>query len=196
MSDAPTLLRLDGTAGATWPSARFLGILATTLALSAALLRFTDSVPAWLRGEPRGVREYGSLDALERDIRTRLLLPAFFPDTLEWPPERVALSAGDGTPALVAFRDRQRSATGLVIAQAVGGDHPIPGRLLPPVEVLETTDVRVHDASARLSRVRDRRGTPWSELTWVTQGRRVVMRFSGPDAQLIRLARSLHRGRP
>ena len=181
---------------AAWPSARFLGVLATTLALSAVALRVADTVPAWLRGEPRGVREYGSLEALERDLRTRLLLPAFFPDTLEWPPERVALSAGDGRPTLVTFHDRERGSTGLVIAQAIAGDYPIPARLLPPADPLDASVVRIHDASARLSRVRDRGGQTWTELSWVAQQRRVVMRFSGPDAQLIRLARSLHRGRP
>jgi hypothetical protein len=56
----------------------------------------------------------------------------------------------------------------------------------------------VGPSPATLSRVRDARGSVWTELTWVTQSRRILIRVAPEmsDIELMRLARSLHRGRP
>jgi hypothetical protein len=190
--------------GPSW--GRFFAVLAVTLAMAAGLLRLADSVPPWLRGEPRTVRDYRDLDALERDLRTRLLLPAFFPDTLEWPPARIAVSAGDGRPTTVSFRDRATGRIRLVVGQAVGGDHRIPARLLAPGRPLAVSHAEIAGSSATVTAARGADGTEWTEVTWVVQDRRVVMRLysaagdprdaPAERAVLMRLARSLHRGRP
>jgi len=175
---------------------RFSYVLLSCVALFALLLRLTDHVPAWLRGEPRGVQRYESVDALERDLHTRLLVPAYFPDVLQWPPARVALSAGDGQPTLIALRDRTTGEERVLIAQSIRGDFAIPSRLLPPGEVIESRDLDVGGRPARLNSVRGPDGV-WTDLSLVTEGRRVVIRVLGvatpPD--LLRLVRSLHRRR-
>jgi len=56
----------------------------------------------------------------------------------------------------------------------------------------------VSGSRATMSLVRDERGETWTDLTWVQQSRRILFR-AGPgttEKELIRLARSLHRGRP
>jgi hypothetical protein len=174
---------------------RFAIVLLATLAISAALLRMADAIPSWIRGEPRGVREYVSLDALEVELETRVLLPSYFPDTLQWPPARVALAAGEGQPIAVEFVNR-RGRTGLVVCQAIRGDFPIPARLLPAGQVIADEPVLVSDRPGRLTRSRGPDGQPWTDLSWVVEDRRVVMRVVGSDENLMRLARSLHRSRP
>jgi hypothetical protein len=176
---------------------RFVAVLAVSLAFTGALLRVADHVPGWLMGEPRAVRSYDSIDALERDLRTRLLLPAFFPETLEWPPARVLLSAGDGQPTRVEFRDTRTGRVRVVICQTIRHDAPIPPRLLPEGEITGRRRVDLSGVPAELSVAR-RGDQRWMDLSLVVQDRRVVVRAypETDEAELIRLARSIHRGRP
>lgn len=182
-----------GTAG---HHARLVGLVVMSLALAAAVLRTLDTVPSWLRGEPRGLRRYETLDELERAIHTRLLLPAYFPDALEYPPVRILLAPGAAQPSVVAFRDRARNTERLVVCQNARGDAPLPDRLLPAGLVLQRVRTDVNGADAELTRMRAPDAREWTDLVWVQQGRRVALRLHGDDAELMRLARSLTRVRP
>ncbi len=170
-------------------------LLAAAAAIVAGFLRLADHVPPWVRGEPRGVVRYASIEALERDLHVRLFLPAFFPDILDWPPSSVAVAPGEGQPVAVTFADRQSGAARLVVTQNVRGDLPIPARLLPPGVVTQEVRVMVNNHDARLVRTRGPDGRQWSDLTWVQDGRRFVLRIYGDDGPLLRIARSLHRVR-
>jgi hypothetical protein len=180
------------------PFRRFLFVLAVAIGLTAGGLRLVDGLPAWWSGEPRSVRAYDTVDELEHEVRTRLLLPAYFPETLQWPPSRVERSAGRGKPTLVAFRDSESGRERVILCQTLEGDAPIPPRLLAPGQVVQQRATQVSGSPATLSIVRDERGGTWTDLTWVQQSRRILFR-AGPgttETDLLRLARSLHRGRP
>jgi len=176
--------------------ARLVGLVVMSLALAAAVLRTLDTVPSWLRGEPRGLRRYDRLEDLERAVRTRLLLPAYFPEGLEYPPVRILLAPGGAQPSAVAFRDRMRGTERLVVCQNARGDAPLPDRLLPPGLVLQRVATDVNGAQAVLTRMRAPDTREWTDLVWVQQGRRVALRLHGDDAELMRFARSLTRVRP
>jgi len=177
---------------------RFLFVLVVAIALTAGGLRLIDTLPAWWSGEPRSVRAYDTVDELEREVRTRLLLPAFFPETLAWPPSRVERSAGPGKPTLLAFRDRPSGRERVFLCQTLEGDAPIPARLLAPGTIVEQRALEVSGSPAALRVVRGERGETWTDLTWVQQSRRIHIRAGAGTTQteLMRLARSLHRGRP
>jgi hypothetical protein len=186
--------------GATTPpnpaARRAAGIVAALVFAAAAVLRGLDSVPAWLRGEPRGVRAFDSIEALERDVRTQLLLPFYFPETMVWPPQAVYRARGDGRPTSLVFTDRTTGTPRLVIAQCLDGACTIPARLLLPGIELQRTAVEVAGAQALLIRQElPGRGT-WTDLTWDQHGRRIRLRMYGDDADLLRIARSMRRGHP
>lgn len=177
---------------------RFMFVLVVAIGLAAAGLRLVDTLPAWWSGEPRSVQAYATVDELEREVRTRLLLPAFFPETLAWPPSRIERSAGPGKPTLLAFRDRQSGLERVLLCQTVDGDAPIPARLLAAGTVVEERALEVSGSPAALRVVRGSRGEAFTDLTWVQQSRRILIRAGSGTSQteLLRLARSLHRGRP
>jgi hypothetical protein len=193
-SPAPAAAQTTPAPASFW---RFVGVLGVALALAAGSLRLVDTIPAWWSGEPRSVRTYGTVGDLEREIRTRLLLPAFFPSTLEWPPSRILRAAGEGTPTLVAFRDRTTGLERVLLCQTIDGQAPIPARLLEPGTVLEESATDVSGARAVRRVVRVGGGGPWTELSWAQESRHIVLRV-GPgtsETELMRLARSLRRGR-
>jgi hypothetical protein len=180
----------------------FAGVVRTTvtfvLVIGAAALTLTglNHVPDLAGANPRRVRSASSLSAVEARLGQGLLVPAYFPQWLDWPPASVRLV--EGPPAIVAFaltaRDDGRPA--LVIVQALARDASIPARLLPAGTVLESAPLRVLEQQGTLRRVELGHGGTWHELAWVEQGRPVVFRFRGRTADILRMARSLRKERP
>jgi len=182
-------------AGGTAPGVRrFALLLCTALAIVALILRVLDHVPGWMLGEPRTVRVFDTLDAMESRLRVRLLLPAFVPDTLAWPPAAVRLGSGTSQPTAVTLLDRARQRPRLIVCQTLRGEGPIPDRLLPPLTPVSARDTTVNGHRARLVRGRLEDGTLWSDLSWNQSGRSMVLRFAGDQRELERIAGSLSRG--
>lgn len=175
---------------------RLLAIVPLVLLSAALILRVLDTIPGWWRGEPRGVRRYSSVEALERETRTQLLLPFYFPDLLAWPPRRVYRAAGDGRPTSVVFVERATGRDRLVVAQCLDGDCAIPARLLPDGRVVQRTTVPLAGDTGDLLRYDDPNGAGWTDLAWRQNGRRVRLRMYGDDLELLRIARSMRRGHP
>jgi hypothetical protein len=181
------------TASPRSPSARLIVIFAVCAAL-ALILRAVDSVPPWWLGEPRGLVSYGSVHDVERQQRTRLLVPFVFPDSLVWPPSRIVLVPGAGRPVQLEFVRADGSGAGLQLTQTLDGDFPPPQRLVPPIPLVPFDQPATTDDPA-VWRGTDLRGRVFLEISQIVEGRRVVMRWFDQDpVPLRRMARSLRRG--
>jgi hypothetical protein len=156
-------------------------------------LRAIDALPPWWLGEPRSPIEYGTVQELERQQATRLLLPFFFPDTVVWPPQTVAIGPGTGRPVLLEFRRADGDGLALVLAQTLDGDRPIPERFVAPAQLTLLPEAAIPgEADIRRGVALD--GREFLEFSDVVEGRRVVLRwFDGDHGPLRRMARSLRR---
>ena len=165
--------------------------------LGAGFLRVADAVvPGWL-GEPRASVRYASVPAAERDLGTRLMLPAVFPDHLVWPPQEVLLTPGAGRPVRLTFSDTSGTRVACIIAQTLDGTTELPDGLLPPGSVESHAAIaRDPDHPVVIQVVRTADGAVWREATSLIQNRRVVIRLiDSDDTLLLRMSRSLRRGR-
>ena len=176
----PTLVR-ELLRAAAW----LVVVGAVMLGVLAAL----DAVPAWINGESRDVRLASSLEDAERRVRARLVLPAYFPDTLGWPPERIRVL--DGQPPAVALQVTARGGgeTRLVLAQTIGVGE-IPERLLPPAGALDEASVAIAGGQGRLRRIVGPDGQIWREVAWTQGDRTLVARSKGSLEELLRMVRS------
>lgn len=168
---------------------RAVGLLVLVLAAAAATLAALDGVPAWVNGESRDVRLAKSLEDAERRVRARLVLPAYFPDTLQWPPQRIRVLPGQVPAVSLVFTLRAGGEPRLVITQTIGAGE-IPERLLPVAGALDESRVAVGKTPGTLRRVVGPDGEIWRELTWIHGGRTIVARSKGTLEELIRMARS------
>ena len=171
-----------------------LATLGLVMGATAGLLRGLDSLPGYLLGEPRGVKRYRTLEEVERKLGERVLLPAYFPDTLRWPPAAIGLASGPPPSLTLTFTGREGGEKRLILSQALGGGGAASLRLLPPGLVLQTTAVSLGGIEAELSRIRGEDGAIWHNLTWRGEGRQVALRFRGPVEELLKMARSMRPG--
>jgi hypothetical protein len=171
---------------------RLLLTLLLVVGATAAGLTALDAVPGCIQGVPRGIRRVRSIEEAERRLRTRLALPAYFPDTLRWPPSAVRV-VQEATPAAAVAFEGRGGGVELWLAQTADGDGPISPLLLPEVTVLSKGTLAIGEAEGTLSRIVGEDGAIWHEIAWRQFGRRLVLRGKGSLDQLIKMARSAHR---
>lgn len=175
--------------------ARALAAPILVLGVAAAALAAVDAVPGCLAGEPRGVRRLRSIDEAERRLRARLVLPAYFPDTLRWPPVTIRIATGSPSSVALAFAPRSGEGEVLLVAQTIGGVGTISPALLDPGSVLDSSRVAIRGVEGNLARV-IAEGQVWNEVRWDEAGRTVALRGKTSVDDLVRMARSAHREGP
>jgi hypothetical protein len=163
--------------------------LALVIGTAAGLLRALDSVPDFVRGEPRGAKRLRSVEEVEQRLSQRLLLPAYFPDTLRWPPATIRIHDGPPPSVALTFLD-QSGETVFVVYQSFGTPAAPPRELLPPMQALQSSRVALHDKDAELVRLLGADGRIWHDVAWRDEGRAVTLRFRGAVGELLTMARS------
>jgi hypothetical protein len=171
--------------------ARLLGAyLGAVAAVSAALL-VLDSVPALLLGGARGVRVHATVEAAERALGARLLVPAYFPEAYRWPPRLVRTAATPVRVAALTLASRDDGRPDLVVVQSLDGDAPVPAKVLPRGTETHVVGVDLGGTPATLTDVLLPPDGTFYDLSLVAGGRRVVFRFKGPPEDVIRMAASM-----
>jgi hypothetical protein len=171
--------------------ARALWTLILVLGGAAAALATLDAMPTWLHGQPRGVRKAATIEEAERRIQGRVLLPAYFPDTLRWPPSTVRFTRDDGGAVALSFDARDGTPALLLVETVAGAAPSIPDGLKGRLAVIQQQSAPLGDG-AILSRVVAEDGTLWSQFEWGRDGRHFLLRGRGSLEDLIRMARSIH----
>jgi len=130
-------------------------VLPFVLVMIAAvvLLRGLDWLPEALGAEPRGIRRYDSIAAVESKTGRRVRVPAFFPDTLAWPPARIRLVLAPPVTVGLTFVSRSTRTENLIVCETLDGPGRIPSSLLADGLLLQATDISVAGRPATLARI-------------------------------------------
>jgi hypothetical protein len=166
--------------------------LALVMGGAAAGLRVLDALPALVTGEARDRGRFESVDEVERAVHGRLLLPAYFPDRLRWPPETIRLHDGQPPSVTVEITDHV-GIPALVVWQGLGLTDAVPEHLPAFTRILSVTTVRVGEDRADLVRAICADGRIWLDLRWEVDGRSLLVRSRGSVEELLRIAGSIRR---
>lgn len=168
-----------------------LATLFGVVVAAALTLKAMDRFP------PRDVerpRTFSTLPEVERAAGTRLALPAYYPQTLGWPPARIQTAGTRPSAVLLTLADRASGAERFLFAQTLGGSRNIPpGLLANGVSLAEDSVSLRNGEEGRFRRLLLPDGTHWLEVSWEKQGRLHVMRTNGAREELLRLAGSVRR---
>jgi hypothetical protein len=168
--------------------ARMLATLAWVVGGAAGLLAALGALPAWLTGGA-GARGAGSIQEAEARLGARILLPAFQPARLGWPPAEIRTAGGRRGSVRIRLAPREGAPVELV--QATEEGRAIAPALLADRHVLSERRTQVGALAASLATV-TLDGTVWQELAFDVDGRAVLLRSRGDLDELYRIAHSLH----
>jgi len=172
-------------------AAGIAGSLAAVIAGSALVLHGVDAIPGLLTGDGKGIVRYESIEGVERAFGERLALPAFFPDTLRWPPDAVRFHAAPPVAVALSFAGRDGQADRLAIFQARGARASIPIQLMPAGRVLHRVAVPVNEGEATLYRVQMPDGSMRNDFVWHRDDVALALRYAGPADELLSIALSV-----
>jgi len=167
--------------GAVW----LLTVVAAALGLRAA-----DAVPLAALGLPRGVVNTTDLAELDRMSGRRMPVPAYYPDTLGWPPADTRLHTSGS--AAMWCRRRAGGETALIVATAPPGEPDVAAAVLPPSVELQREAATLDSRPAVVSRVRDADGALWQQVQWRTPAQIILIRYRGTLDELMKMAGSVN----
>jgi len=156
---------------------RMLAVWLLAVAAAAFALRLADAVPRVALGVPRGVVRATDLRQLERQSGRRMPVPAYFPDTIQWPPAEARMHTGGS--AAVWCRSRTGGGIALIVATAPPGAREIAAAVLPASVELQREAGTLGSRPAVVSRVRDAEGALWQQVQWQTPGQIILVRYRG-----------------
>ena len=173
---------------------RTVGAWLVVILSAAFVLRVADAVPRVALGVPRGVERAPDLATLERATGRRMPVPAYFPDSLEWPPaERRMHTSGS---AAIWCRQRPAGLFALIVATARAGPQGIAAAVLPASVELQREDGLLGGQRASVSRVRDAAGAVWQQVQWQTPDGIILVRYRGTLDELLKIAGSVRERQP
>lgn len=175
--------------GAGAELARMLGTLLWIGALAVGALGAVGAFPRWLAGDG-GPARVATVAEAERRLGARLVLPAYYPQRLAWPPEEIRIAGGRRG----SFRLRLAARDGgspLVFLAAIRPGEPIAPELVGERTVVGERRLAIGLHPARLASVLVD-GLSWQELSWEVDGHAVILRSQADIDELVRIARSLH----
>lgn len=174
-------------------------IAAAALSVSAALaagLRAADALPSLLTGEPRGVTRFASAEEASRRLGVALLVPGYVPPQLARPPAAVRAVAGSRATVEIRLDGLDGRRGRLRLFQAIPPATELSRALVEPGETFHEASADVHGLGASLRTVRLSEERELLELSVPGTPRPVLLRFSGPGDELLRIAESLEPVKP
>jgi hypothetical protein len=160
-----------------------------TLAVVVGVLKFMNWAPGAL--EPGLMSRYQSIDDVQTALGIRkIYVPAYFPETLGWPPAAILAQSKPYPAVVMEFARASDGETMLVIAQAASRSFD-PEAAIRFSTVSETValDLRGRRAQLEAGLCEDR--TACSRLEWEEGDLHLTLTMKAPSVELIRIAESM-----
>jgi len=159
--------------------------------LMALTLYLLGMVPAILQN-PAGVREYSNLEQAEAELGFEVVIPAYFPSYLFWPPVKI-LGQLEPTPmAQVLFLASDQHTETLLIYQIISDKEDLPVAF-PWIEtVLQEMPVSINDTNGELLIGRGTDDRLLNGVHWMKDGVHFIVVTTHPLRELLTIATSMH----
>jgi len=160
--------------------------------LIALALYLLGIVPGYLQSPVGGVEEYDSIEEAESELGLEILIPAYFPSYLSWPPAKIQGQLEPIPMTQVLFLDSDRHTSALLIYQIISDREDLPIDL-PWIEtVLQEMPVTINGNDGELIMGRGTDGQLVNGVHWIEDGVHFVAVTTHPVQELLTLARSMH----
>jgi hypothetical protein len=164
-------------------------LFVVTLAVMVGLLKVLNWAPGAL--EPGLMTRYPSIEAAVSRLGIRkIYVPAYFPESLAWPPAEILAQSKPYQAVVMEFvRARDRQAV-LVMSQAAN-PHFEPDVAIRFHTISETVPLDLGGRKARLEAGMCEDRSACSRIQWDEGKIRIVLTMKAPSVELIRIAQSM-----
>jgi hypothetical protein len=171
-------------------AARLAAVWLLVVATAVVGLRVADALPRTALGVSRGVTRAADVAELERATGRRMPVPAYFPDTIAWPPAEARRHSSGA--AAIWCRRRDGVGLALMLATAPHGASQLLDAVLPPSVELQRERAARGDRVVIVSRVRQADGSVWHQVQWASAAQIILIRYRGTLDELLMIAGSVN----
>ena len=156
-------------------------------------LQFAGWLPSII--DSGSLRKYGSVEELRSRLQMRpLLVPVYYPRTVNWPPSLVAGQMRPYPASAMVFAGRQAAGTVMTVTQTDGGRPPLIDQM-KFITTRETVSTEFKQRRATLEAGSCRESTLCSRVSWQEGPYHIVVTAALPPAELMSVAESMIAGR-
>ena len=153
------------------------------------LLKVVNWLPMTFQNDT--LRRYNSIEEVKTSLNIRSLhVPAYFPQTIAWPPAHIVAQAKPSLTVLMKFNRRDSAQEALVIMQAESDSFPrhAPGEFSA---VTERVLYQLHGRPAVLEVGTCENEEPCSRMSWQEGKYRLIVFMRSAPFELIKIAESM-----
>lgn len=168
------------------------GFFTFVLAVAAfiGLLKLLHWFPSTLQANT--LREFASMEQARSALKiTDVYIPAYFPQTISWPPSRILGQDRPFPALLLEFTGTEKSEVILILSQSRGGALTA-GSALAPAVVTEQVPLELRGAAGELTVGECPTGGPCTSIAWSEGGYRFEALMRSTPFELIRIVKSMH----
>lgn len=173
-------------------AAKIAWSLALILGVTAGGLRLLGVVPGLVQPTAAGVEEFASVEKAQSSLGFEVVIPAYFPSYLSWPPERITGQREPFPKSQMYFVAPSLHTEALIIEQAVTGKGDVLSEIPWVATVQQEMPVDVNGAQGTLIVGKKADGGVVNAVYWQTNSYRFVIVSLYPINDLLTMARSMH----
>lgn len=166
-------------------------VIPLVVGVAALFLYLLGIVPSHIQVPP-GVREFATMEEAQAKLGFKIILPAYFPGYLGWPPARITGEVAPVPQAWTLFVSPDHRTEVLLITQVAARDQSL-SPSLPWIEtVLEEMLISVGENPGELFVGRGKDGRLINGARWKMNDFQFTVVTTQPVQELLNLARSMH----
>lgn len=137
------------------------------------------------------LRRYSSIDEVKSKLKIKTIYtPAFYPQSLRWPPSQIAAQTKPFTAVVMEFAQKENNDVFLIISQ-IAAHHSLPDEKIKILRIKETVRYPLKGRDALLVVGVCRDGEPCCRIAWDEEEYRISLVMRSTPINLLKIAESM-----
>ena len=141
------------------------------------------------------MQTFNAVEEAEYKLRIKLLLPAYFPDYISWPPAETQAQQRPYRMVSLSFRDRRNQDLMMTIHQVFSEQTPSLPELFPLNSYGQEIPIKLNRQAATFASFIKDDGQRWNCVWWRGSDRQVIITARFSETELLKIAKSMVRER-
>lgn len=142
--------------------------------------------------QSKEIQKYQNIEEAEARLGIDIMLPAYYPDYLAFPPARIEVEQEPVLLISLFISSREEGKGILIIREIISHSLSLPPGAPRLKEVWEETEVGIDGNLGTLILGKGSDGNFYNEVVWRAEDRHFILTTTLPPAELLKIAQSLH----
>lgn len=160
------------------------------MGLVTGTLVILNAVPPLIHKD-QAIQTFDTIEEAEYKLGVRLLLPAYFPDYISWPPTKTQVQQRPYRMVSLSFQGRRNQDLMMTIHQVFSEQTLTLPELFPVTSFGRGIPIKLNTQKATFATFVKGDGQRWNCVWWRGSDRQVIITARFPEIELLKIAKSM-----